>query len=116
MASACGGSDENPTAPSAPTSPAPGGSQQTINIQTGAEFRTADAFGANPLTIAAGTTVAWVNNDATPHDPRSDAAGVFTLGTIRSGGGRATATFANPGTIRYHCGFHPNMVGTIVVQ
>lgn len=100
----------SPTSPSPP----PSGNSVNVAISQGAEFRSTDAFGANPLTISAGSTVVWMNNDVTAHDPTSDT-GAFALSAIRSGG-QGTFTFSSAGTLRYHCGIHPNMVGTIVVQ
>jgi len=108
--SMCGDSnDMSPTSPSPP----PDGSV-VVNITQGAEFRSRDAFGANPLNVAVGSTVVWQNNDNTSHDPVSDN-GAFNLSSIRSGG-QGSFAFSAAGTFPYHCGFHPNMVGTIVVQ
>ncbi len=110
--SMCG--DSNEMSPTSPSPPPPGGNSVNVAIQQGAEFRSTDAFGANPFTVATGSTVVWVNNDNTSHDPTADN-GAFNLASIRSGG-QGSFTFSTAGTFRYHCGFHPNMVGTIVVQ
>jgi plastocyanin len=99
---------------SSPTAPSPGGNSVTISIPSGAEFRTTDAFGTNPLNVPLGSTVVWTNNDTTSHDPTSDT-GVFSLSPI-SPGRQGSVTLSNAGTVTYHCGIHPNMVGTIVVQ
>lgn len=85
-----------------------------VTMSNGAEFRSTDAFGPNPLNIASGSTVVWINNDITAHNPVSDT-GAFTITPIPPAAQR-TFSFTNTGTFRYHCGFHPNMVGTIVVQ
>jgi plastocyanin len=102
---ACGGDD-----------PAPGPSPQTttVSIPAGASTLTATAFGANPLTVSAGTTVRWVNNDNTPHDATANS-GTFASGPI-SPNGQFQFTFASTGNFPYRCTIHPNMVGTVVVQ
>ncbi len=110
--SMCGDSnnDMSPTSPSPP----PDGNSVTITIAQGAEFRSRDAFGTNPLNVAAGSTVVWQNGDNTSHNAIADN-GAFTVSSIRSGG-QGSFRFASPGSFPYHCGIHPNMVGTIVVQ
>ena len=74
------------------------------------------AFVPAELTIAVGTTVTWTNSDPVPHtatatdDPRT-----FDSGNLPPGASYSY-TFTEPGTIRYVCIYHPNMVGTIVVE
>lgn len=70
-------------------------------------------FSPATLTIEAGTTVTWVNEDAVPHTA-TGSGGEFDTGTI-AGGGSASVTFDTPGTYAYICSFHPDMVGAIVV-
>lgn len=110
---ACGSSYDSPTAPS-PASPTPSGNSVNVAIGQRADLRSTDAFGANPLTVATGSTVVWMNGDSVPHNAISNS-GAFSTATINSGG-QATSTFSTAGTFPYHCGIHPNMVGTIVVQ
>lgn len=116
LLTACGGdSDPSPTMPSPPEGDGGEVSGPTVTMGPGAEFRTDDAFDPNPITVPVGSTVTWVNGDSDTHDPRSDAAGVFDLEGIPPGE-QGSFTFTTAGTVRYHCGFHPNMVGTIVVE
>jgi plastocyanin len=66
------------------------------------------------LTIRAGSTVTWTNDDDEPHTIKSDA-GLFgsrAMGTHE----RFSVKFDKPGTYHYTCSIHPRMVGTIVVQ
>ena len=109
---ACGGYN-SPSAPSTGPTSAPAGST-TVTIAGGASTQTTTAFGQNPLTIAAGTTISWLNDDNTPHTSSADA-NQWTSGNIQPGG-RFNYTFASAGRFTYHCQIHPNMVGTIVVQ
>ncbi len=109
---ACGGYN-SPSTPSAGPTPAPAGST-TVNIPSGASTQTTTAFGANPLTVAVGTTISWLNDDNTTHTSAGDGS-QWSSGNIAPGG-RFNFTFASAGRFTYHCQIHPNMVGTIVVQ
>jgi len=111
---ACSGNyNSTPTSPSSTPAPAPAGST-TVTIQSGASVQTTSAFGANPLTISAGTTISWLNDDNTTHTSAGDG-GQWTSGNIPPGG-RFNFTFGSSGQFTYHCQIHPNMTGTIIVQ
>jgi plastocyanin len=66
------------------------------------------------LTVNAGDTVEWKNNDIVPHTVTADDKS-FTSGAIRPG---ATWKFVakKSGTFSYTCTPHPNMHGKLVVQ
>jgi plastocyanin len=66
------------------------------------------------LTINAGDTVVWTNNDSTAHTVTADA-GAFNSPTIGNGGS-FSFTFNTAGTYRYHCSIHPSMTGQVVVK
>lgn len=74
------------------------------------------SFSPRNMTISAGTTITWKNNDSFVHTSTSDS-GVWDTGNI-GGGGSRTTTFNTPGTYPYHCTYHAamGMTGTIVVQ
>jgi plastocyanin len=80
----------------------------------GASGRTTNAFDPNPMTIARGTSVTWMNNDNTAHTTSSDA-GLWASAPLAPGAS-FSFTFDSPGTYTYHCAIHPNMVGTVTVQ
>ena len=107
---ACGGSA---TSPSVTPDPAPAGST-TVTMQSGASTLTTNAFGANPLNIAVGTTISWLNGDGTTHTTTADG-GAWSSGNIAPGG-RFNFTFQSAGQYTYHCQIHQGMTGTIVVQ
>ena len=73
-------------------------------------------FTFNPpqMTVKAGTTVAWTNEDDIPHTVTS------TMGAFKSPAldtdQRYSFTFTTPGTYRYFCSLHPHMTGTIIVE
>ncbi|WP_171161920.1 cupredoxin family copper-binding protein [Streptomyces sp. I05A-00742] len=65
------------------------------------------------LTIGAGETVTWTNNDSTPHTVTADD-GTFDSGPLNQGQ-TFSRTFNQRGQFTYHCSFHPSMTGTITV-
>ena len=75
-----------------------------------------DNFTFNPprLTVTAGTTVTWDNEDDIPHTVASSTR-VFRSKALDT---RDTFsfTFATPGVYEYFCSLHPHMAGTIVVE
>jgi plastocyanin len=71
------------------------------------------AFSPPDLTVAAGETVTWTNDDATGHTVSStDRA--FTSSELDQGG-TYEFKFTAPGTFNYICAIHPEMTGTITV-
>jgi plastocyanin len=72
------------------------------------------SFGPATLTVAAGTTVTWKNNDDVPHTVVSDDK------TFRSKAldtdDKFSYTFTKPGTYNYFCSVHPKMIAKVVVQ
>lgn len=69
------------------------------------------AFAPGSLTVAAGQTVTWVNNDGVAHTATGAA---FDTGPIAPGAS-ASVKMAKAGTFTYHCAIHPSMTGTIIV-
>jgi plastocyanin len=71
-------------------------------------------FEPTSLTVTAGTTVHWKNLDPEPHTVR----GVET--NFRSDPLDQNDSYAHkfdkPGTYRYVCSIHPQMLGTIIVK
>jgi amicyanin len=72
------------------------------------------AFDAPAVTIAAGTTVTWSNNDDIPHTVRATD-GSFHSAAMDSGD-HYSFTFTKPGVYSYFCTIHPKMVGKIIVK
>ena len=70
-------------------------------------------FGPNTLTVPAGTSVTWTNNDDDAHSVVADAK-AFRSAPLDTGD-HYSFTFATPGTYSYHCGLHPQMHGKVVV-
>ena len=95
------------TAPTAPT-PTPTGVAATLGPSVSiAGF----AFSPGALTVPAGTTVLWANNDTVPHTVTGSGFGSGDL----ANGATFRHTFATPGTYAYRCSIHPSMTATVTV-
>jgi plastocyanin len=94
--------------PTATTAAAPAAQEVPIDIRD-------LAFSPDQVEIAVGDTVTWTNQDQVPHTATSNQQGVFQSGTITPGSS-FSHTFTEAGEFPYHCEFHPNMSGTIVVR
>ena len=71
-------------------------------------------FAPGTLTITAGTTVIWKNEDDSPHRI-GDQNGTFKSAALDTDD-TFSHTFAAPGEYPYICTIHPYMVGKIVVK
>ncbi len=68
-----------------------------------------------PSSVKPGATVSVTNQDSTAHTVTSDMSGQFDV-TVAPG---ATETFkapSKPGSYAYHCNFHAEMHGVLVVK
>ncbi len=72
------------------------------------------AFSPNSLTINAGDTVVWTNNQGVPHTITSDSGSELASSQIQSGQ-TYSHTFSTPGTFNYHCSIHTTMKASITV-
>ena len=72
------------------------------------------AFAPAALTVTAGTTVTWKNEDDSPH--RRGDKNVTFKSTALDTDDTFSYTFAAPGEYPYICTIHPYMVGKIIVK
>jgi plastocyanin len=72
------------------------------------------AFAPATLTVPAGTTVTWKNEDDSPHRI-GDKNGTFKSAALDTDD-TFSHTFAAPGEYPYICTIHPYMVGKIIVK
>ena len=72
------------------------------------------SFGPQTLTVTAGTTVTWTNNDDVPHTVVSDDK-AFKSKALDTDD-KFSYTFDKPGTYNYFCSVHPKMTAKVVVQ
>jgi YVTN family beta-propeller protein len=71
------------------------------------------AFKADSITVKAGQTITWVNQDAINHTVTDDQGG-WDSGPIAPGKSYSL-TLTKPGQYTYHCSIHPFMTGKINV-
>lgn len=72
------------------------------------------AFTPESTTVKVGTTVTWENSDSVEHSVVADD-GTFET-KVLAPGEKGSFTFSEAGSYTYHCGVHPSMTGTIVVE
>ncbi len=72
-------------------------------------------FQPSILTVPAGTTVTWHNQDGVQHTVTSDTQGLFDSGALAPGK-KFSFTFTAPGSYMYHCNIHTSMHGEIAVS
>ena len=103
------------TATTAPTETTTTGSVATTSTTVVNEIAIVNlTFEPASLTVKAGDTVTWVNEDTVTHDIVADD-GSFDGGSLAPGASYHF-TFPTAGTVPYHCSIHPQMLGTVVVQ
>ena len=109
-------------------STAPGGSQASQSPASGGDGAQTHqvvilnfAFSPQSITIKAGDTVTWTNEDdaqhliaSDPHPAHTDLPGLQSNALNK--GDSYSFTFTKVGTWGYHCHLHPSMTGTVVVQ
>ena len=111
-----------PAAPANPPAPAPAPAA-LANPPAGAPAPTSPsavsianfAFSPAAVTVAAGQSVTFTNQDSAPHTSTSTA-NVWDSGTIQPGGTFTLTAPQQPGTYAYICNIHPSMTGALTVQ
>src|SRR5262245_24243564 len=82
---------------------------------TGAEVQIDQfTFAPQQVTVKAGTTVTWINDDDVPHTVASSTK-LFKSKTLDTKDS-FSFTFTTPGTYEYFCSLHPHMTGAVVVE
>lgn len=89
-----------------------GGQAMTVNLKN-------SAFDPKTLSVSAGTTVTWTNQDSVTHTVTADD-GSFDSKDLAQGA-KFTFKFSKPGTYAYYCTIHggkggKGMAGTITVK
>src|SRR5258705_9273322 len=72
------------------------------------------SFVPQRITVKAGTTVTWINDDDIPHTVASSSK-LFKSKTLDTKD-KFSFTFTTPGAYEYFCSLHPHMTGAIVVE
>jgi plastocyanin len=71
-------------------------------------------FGPQRLTVKAGTTITWTNDDDIPHTVASSTKAFKSK--VLDSEDKFSFTFTTAGVYEYFCSLHPHMTGTIVVE
>ena len=71
-------------------------------------------FTPSTITVAAGTTITWINKDALEHTVTSNTS-VFDSKSISSNGAYSHL-FSTAGTFPSHCSLHTMMTATVIVN
>jgi plastocyanin len=71
-------------------------------------------FTPQRVTVKAGTTVTWANNDDIPHVVASSTKAFRSK--VLDTDDKFAFTFTTAGVYEYFCSLHPHMTGTIVVE
>lgn len=111
----------NPSPASAPAasqetaSPSAEVSQNVVNILS-------SGFMPQTITVKAGESVTWVNEDSVshqvnsaPHPTHTNYPPLNTVGLIKAGESKSLA-FPDAGSFKYHDHLNPSLTGTVVVE
>ncbi len=74
------------------------------------------AFNPSALHAKVGQTVEWTNEDPVAHNVTYRGGPRFVSSPTMPQGAKFTIKLTEPGTIRYVCTFHPNMIASIAVS
>ena len=88
-----------------------------VQIVPNASTMTTLAYDPDVIKVVIGVnnTVVWRNNDNVAHTATGSNFTAFTTGNINPGES-GSYTFNVTGTFPYHCVYHPNMAGTVIVR
>jgi plastocyanin len=89
----------------------PATSAQAVDTQVKIDNFT---FAPQHITVKAGTTVTWINDDDIPHTVASNTK-LFKSKALDTED-EFSFTFTTPGSYDYFCSLHPHMTGAIVVE
>jgi plastocyanin len=73
------------------------------------------AFDPDPVTVKAGGTITWTNEDSAAHNVMFDDKSVKSIENLNQGE-TGDVTFDKAGTYKYVCSYHSGMDGTVEVQ
>jgi plastocyanin len=117
---ACGGGGGSPTSPSGPATGSPGPSGATVTIGSNG------AVSPSQVTVSAGQSVTFVNNDSRvhdiesdPHPSHTDCPQINAAGLITPGQTKVTNAFTNVRTCGFHDHSNPDvaaLTGRIIIQ
>lgn len=115
-ATALKGNVQAPASSSATPTPLATATPEVTASPTATSSVTINNFSFSPaaITVKAGTTVTWTNQDTAGHTVVGDSQGGPSSSLLNQGQSYSF-TFTAAGTFAYHCGVHPSMVGSVTV-
>ncbi len=128
--SGCGSSSDDNAAAAGPTTPTHSMTMTPSSPSTGSPSTTSDDMGGmgdmamvdikdfmykGAMTVKPGQMVMVTNDDTEAHTLTSDDTGMFAV-TVQPGGTAMFDAPTKPGSYAYHCDFHANMHGALVVS
>jgi amicyanin len=112
----CGGDDDEGDSGSAATTEEQQPAPEAEGGGGGTEVSMKDIkFDPSDVTVKAGDTVTWVNDDSVGHDVTGDDFKSGDAGAMQNGD-TFEHTFDAAGTFDYVCTVHPGMKGTVKVE
>lgn len=72
------------------------------------------SFSPASVSVKAGSTVTWTNNDSVAHTVTADSGSGPNSGSLAPGKSYSF-TYTSAGTFAYHCSVHPDMHGSVTV-
>lgn len=115
--SAAGGSSTTSAAPStSSTPPAAGASSAAATTAVTAKITIKDFKYQVPASVKPGQNITVTNSDNINHTLTSDKGSLFDAKVDSNGGTKTFTAPTKPGTYPFHCDYHANMHGTLVVS
>ena len=91
--------------------------RQPVTITILIKNSTDTAFSHSPVTVPPGSTIFFKNVSQIAHTAtETSGPAAFDTGNIDPGATSKPIKLTKPGTYKYYCTYHPNMVGTIIVE
>jgi plastocyanin len=123
FATACGSKQESASTSSstgAPQSTTTAAAQSTTTAQqptpaAGQQITIKGHSYGSPLTVSPGTEITVTNDDSAEHTVTSDESGLFDW-RVEANEHKTFNAPDKPGTYKFHCLYHSDMHGTLIVQ
>lgn len=113
LLTACGGTQPSPQS-AAPLTSAP--SSPSASQAAGSEIVISNMSYTVPPSVSPGQQLTIVNNDSANHTVTADENNMFDI-RVSGGGGSASFTApTTPGSYPFHCKYHANMHGVLIVK
>ena len=113
LLTACGGTQPSPQS-AAPLTSAP--SSPSASQAAGSEIVISNMSYTVPPSVSPGQQLTIVNNDSANHTVTADENNLFDI-RVSGGGGSAPFTApTTPGSYPFHCKYHANMHGVLIVK